>query len=159
MYAIGRYKTEKSFHYSVDFLFYFRICCHCSGILISYSPLMMARQTKNILLSNLKDKAWIFIIIIGLMVRIYTGVECAVECPLLSSRPFPLPSLLASSQLSLIFLRQTAARAMSSTSRHTARPTVTHRASGGKAMFWPEAKGTAREGAEKGEHHYSLLQS
>lgn len=51
------------------------------------------------------------------------------------SPPLASPSLLASSQLSLIFLRQTAARAMSSTSRHTARPTVTHRATGGNAMF------------------------
>lgn len=49
--------------------------------------------------------------------------------------PFALPSLLASSQLSLIFLRQTAARAMSNTNRHTARPTVTHRATGGNVTF------------------------
>lgn len=73
--------------------------------------------------------------------------------PLLAS-----PSLLASSQLSLIFLRQTAARAMSSTSRHTARPMVTHRATGGNAMFWPEAEGRGRGTGER-EPHYLLLQS
>ena len=57
---------------------------------------------------------------------------------------FALPSLLASSQLSLIFLRQTAARAMSNTNRHTAKPTVTHRATGGNATFWPEENGKGR---------------
>lgn len=57
---------------------------------------------------------------------------------------FALPSLLASSQLSLIFLRQTAARAMSNTNRHTARPTVTHRATGGNVTFWPEENGKGR---------------
>lgn len=62
------------------------------------------------------------------------------------SPPFALPSLLASSQLSLIFLRQTAARAMSNTNRHTARPTVTHRATGGNVTFWPEENGGEREG-------------
>lgn len=60
------------------------------------------------------------------------------------SPPFALPSLLASSQLSLIFLRQTAARAMSNTNRHTARPTVTHRATGGNVTFWPEENGRER---------------
>lgn len=57
---------------------------------------------------------------------------------------FALPSLLASSQLSLIFLRQTAARAMSNTNRHTARPTVTHRATGGNVTFWPEENAKGR---------------
>lgn len=79
---------------------------------------------------------------------------------------------LSSSQLSLIFLRQTAARAMSRPSRHTARPTVTHRATGGNTMFWPGRGGerdwergreedreretdtvSREEGTQHGHHH------